>query len=91
MQVLVDHGSNVNAREASGIAPLHAVAVEGYLEIARLLLERGADVHALSEEGKTPYQPPLIYGCRAVADLFREHNAGEARSERNLLKLKYDI
>jgi ankyrin repeat protein len=50
----------------------------------KLLLERGADVHALDDEGTSPYQMSLKYGRRDIADLLREHVAGGTRFERNI-------
>jgi ankyrin repeat protein len=38
----------------------------------KLLLERGADIHALNSDGQTPYQTLLTCGYREVADLLRE-------------------
>jgi ankyrin repeat protein len=33
---------------------MHISAANGYLEIVKLLLERGPDVHAVDSEGQTP-------------------------------------
>ncbi|HBP52917.1 MAG TPA: ankyrin repeat domain-containing protein [Synechococcus sp. UBA8638] len=37
-----------------GNAPLHDAALQGRMEIAQVLLEVGADVHAANNAGKTP-------------------------------------
>ena len=42
----------------------------------KLLLERGADAHAVTDEGETPYQLSVQRGHAEVADLLREHSAG---------------
>jgi ankyrin repeat protein len=42
----------------------------GHLEFVKLLLERGADVHARNEEGRRPYQESLVKGYREIADLL---------------------
>ena len=39
---LLDHGANINAKH-DGITPLMIAAYNGYTDLARLLLERGAD------------------------------------------------
>ena len=44
-QLLIENGSDVNARDQNGITPLH---LTNKLEIAKLLLENGANVKALS-------------------------------------------
>lgn len=48
----------------------------------KLLLERGADVHAMDGRGETPYQLLLRGGYREMAYLLREHGAGSAARER---------
>jgi ankyrin repeat protein len=66
----------VNARQTNYFTPAHISAANGYLEIVRLLLERGADIHAMNRDGETPYQVSLAYGKREIADLLRNHGAG---------------
>ena len=44
-QLLIENGSDVNARDKNGITPLH---LTNKLEIAKILLENGANVKALS-------------------------------------------
>ncbi|TRM57323.1 ankyrin repeat-containing domain protein, partial [Schizophyllum amplum] len=34
--------------------PLHRAAEDGHLELARLLVDHGADIEAQEEEGRTP-------------------------------------
>jgi ankyrin repeat protein len=51
-----------------------------YLEIVKLLLERGADMHAMNSDDETPYQLSLQKGKRNIADLLWEHGAGTSRS-----------
>jgi hypothetical protein len=53
----------------------------GHLEIVKLLLERGADVHAMNDKGETAYQVSMQRGHRKIADLLREHGACTARFE----------
>lgn len=43
---LIDKGANVNARNRSRQTPLMFAASRGFMEIARLLIEKGADVNA---------------------------------------------
>jgi ankyrin repeat protein len=37
---------DVNARDDFGLTPLHAAAQEGHMEVAELLIAKGADVNA---------------------------------------------
>jgi ankyrin repeat protein len=48
--VLIERGAAVNQGDNSGFTPLHLAAANGYLEIARLLLEAGADANARTSE-----------------------------------------
>jgi len=43
-----------------GMSPLHLAAWSGKVEVARLLLETGADVDTCSNDGETP----LILACQ---------------------------
>jgi uncharacterized protein len=48
---------NVNVKDdESGMTPLHWAAVNGHIEIARLLLQNGAEVNAKGYNGSTPLQ-----------------------------------
>jgi len=60
---------------------MHLSVVDGHLSVVKLLLERGADVHALNPEGQTPYQESLAYGDFEIAGLFREHGVGKTMSD----------
>jgi ankyrin repeat protein len=73
-RVLIDHGA-VNARKFNNWTPLHSSVYHGYLELTELLLERGANVHVLSDEGLTPYQLSLQRSHRKVAYLLRDHSS----------------
>jgi ankyrin repeat protein len=49
---------------------MHLSVYYGYLEVMKLLLERGADIHAMNDEGETSYQLSLRSGYREIADYF---------------------
>ncbi len=46
-------GADVNARDANGFTPLHHAASRGDNELIEYLLEKGADVKAVSRNGQT--------------------------------------
>lgn len=49
------NGALVGQRDESGVTALHYAALEGRCEIARLLIERGADINGIDGEfGATP-------------------------------------
>jgi len=56
--------------------PLHVAAAKGHVDVARLLLERGADVNAKeSVYDATPLHIAALYGHADVARLLLEHGA----------------
>ena len=46
----------MNARREDGFTPLHVASENGSLEVARLLIDHGADIGAKDNEGRTPFQ-----------------------------------
>ncbi len=54
VQLLVDHGADVNRSQYGGVTPLMLAAGEGNAPIVHLLVERGAAIDARSAEGLTP-------------------------------------
>ena len=55
MRILLDVGkANVNALNDRSWTALHVAALNGRLEAAALLIERGAKVNAVKAYGKTP-------------------------------------
>ena len=53
-QLLVEHGTDVNAQDRDNKTPLHLASYYGKIEIARMLLDHGANVSAKNALGLTP-------------------------------------
>ena len=49
---LLDHGAPADERQHGGFTPLHGAAQNGNAEVISMLLERGANPRALTDEGK---------------------------------------
>lgn len=74
VQTLVERGADVNAGAELQTA-LHGAAGFGQIEIARYLLDQGADFMATDHEGRTPLDVAEATGHEAVAELLRNHMA----------------
>ncbi|CAI9786858.1 unnamed protein product [Fraxinus pennsylvanica] len=56
VELLLQHGANVNACDLRNQTPLHHSIMRGRIGIAKFLLTRGANPQAVDKEGKTPLQ-----------------------------------
>ena len=73
---LASNYADVNARERLyGRTPLMIAALEGHLEVARLLMEAGADSNLADAEGSTALSLARSYGNLDVAALLAESGA----------------
>lgn len=52
--LLLEHGADVNAKQALGVTPLHSAAHQGDPDMIKLLLDHEADTNAEMENGKKP-------------------------------------
>ena len=74
-RILVEHGSDMAARDGQGWTPLHRASEEGHVELTRFLVENGADVAALDEDGWTPLHRASERGNVELARILVEHGA----------------
>lgn len=91
VNLLLDAGGNVNARDQQGSTPLHDLlwtdrGVGNTVAVGHVLLKRGADPTLTDDEGRTPCDVAVLRGdLGAVAMLGaarREREAREFRPER---------
>ncbi len=54
VQLLLQHGANINCKSHCGSTPLHLAAAKGYYEIIQHLLEMGAHLEAREDYDITP-------------------------------------
>jgi ankyrin repeat protein len=74
--LIVMHGEDVNAT-CGGIqgTPLHAAAYEGHLDVARLLIDHGANLNSINNWGGTPLMAAYSSRRLGVIRLLLEHGA----------------
>ena len=80
VRLLLDHGADPNAQATrhspySLTTPLHRALNYGRIEIARLLLERGASVEVKNGEGKTPLDVASGERREEIIKFLSEHRA----------------
>jgi len=74
----LDRGADVNWRQAAyffGKAPLHMAAMQGEDAVARVLLDRGADVNVVDQDNCTPLHYAASSGHESVARLLVDRGA----------------
>jgi hypothetical protein len=54
IELLIQKGADVNAKNRSGTTPLHGATFLGQIEAVELLIQKGADADARTNEGATP-------------------------------------
>ena len=73
---LVDvHPQDVNARGGKSATPLHAALERGYLDVTKLLLERGADIGSRDSQSQTPLHIASYRGYTEVVSLLIDAGA----------------
>jgi ankyrin repeat protein len=54
VRLLLAHGASANAAQAGGFTPIFSAAIANRRDLVEMLLDRGADPHLRSDQGKTP-------------------------------------
>jgi len=73
VELLVEHGADVNAQDGDGWTPLNLAAHEGSLDTITYLLAHGADPSIASNAGQTPRQTAEQEGRAEAAGALRRH------------------
>lgn len=71
---ILDKGADPNARDNFNLTPLLRAVMEGHVEMARLLIRKGADIEA-TYEGNTPLIEATLQKNNELVKLLIEHGA----------------
>ena len=75
VQLLVDHGADVNALDSTHSTPLHLVLLQEVPEAVQFLINHGADVNAQNETNLTPLHMASLPGDVKIVQLLIGHGA----------------
>jgi serine/threonine protein kinase len=86
---LLDRGVNPNAKDANGSSLLHYAVTNNQVDIAKLLIDRGADIHAhYSKDGHTVLHLAILHQDGEMTKLLLDNKAdSNARDNFNFTPL----
>ena len=67
VEILINAGANVNAKNDTGMSPLHNAVTK---EVVELLIAEGADVNAKNKHGGTPLHEAAASGHKEIVELL---------------------
>jgi len=75
LQLLIDHGADVNCCANGGYTPLHLAAFTGHKDCVHVLLGNNADISKTDDYGKTPMQTAELSARSDILKVLK--SAGE--------------
>ena len=70
----LDEGADINAKDG-GLTLLIKAATEGYLKTSKLLIQKGADVNARTDEGSSALMAASMAGYTKIVELLLKAGA----------------
>lgn len=75
VQVLIQHGHDIDADDYDGVTALHAASRSGHMELVQMLLDSGADLSKRDHLGETAFFAASIRGNTEIAQRLVSHGA----------------
>ena len=77
VEILLEHGAFVHAKDSNGDTPLHIACGRGNLEVVQTLLQHHADVNASADKTRTPLHHACWYGhgTAEIVQILLDHGA----------------
>ncbi len=76
VKALLDRGVNPNAKDANGSTLIHYAVTNNQVDIAKLLIDRGADIHAhYGKDGHTVLHLAVMHQDGEMTKLLLDHKA----------------
>ena len=88
LQLLVEHGADVNARANDGNSPLHMASREGDADAVNFLLEAGADPSILNGQNQTPLEVASIWAEEELQLAHTLRAAVQSKAQQKRLESK---
>jgi ankyrin repeat protein len=77
IQSMLREKAAVNEKDWLGYSPLHWACYFGYTDVAKLLLDSGANHNLISDTGRTPLEIARAMDYEQIAELLCKHGAKE--------------
>jgi len=74
MQILLEAGADINAKNINGQTTLHFAAMRGNKEACKFLVSQGADINAVNRDGDTPLAFAFKRGFKHLGDILQPVN-----------------
>jgi ankyrin repeat protein len=79
VKAAIERGSNLDAVDGYGLTALHWAAINGCLDLAKLLVNRGANINPREETvtDMTPFTLATWLGYRELASFLSQHGGSD--------------